>query len=93
MSRSVRPAISIPRVAGILDAVHDAQRLADRVAVRPVGTQQQRAVDVEQQQHRPPTRGQRANDVSALSDCANAAISRAQASMSPSCTISTGECM
>ena len=35
----------------------------------------------------------RANDVSALSDCANAAISRAHAWTSSSWTISTEECM
>ena len=87
-----------PAAVGLGHAVHDAQRLVDRVAVRVVGADEQRAVDVEEQQHaRRSSRRcrvrQRANDVSALSDCANAAISRAQASMSSSWTISTGECM
>ena len=98
MSASVRPATSMPRRSGSRDAVHDAQRLVDRVAVRVGGAQQQRPVDVEEQEHAggpagPRSGYPRANDVSALSDCANAAISRAHACTSSSWTISTEECM
>ncbi len=84
-----------PAAARLGHPVHDAQRLVDRVAVRVVGPDEQRAVDVEEQQHVPggaPAQA-RANDVSALSDCANAAMSFAHASMSSSWTISTDECM
>ncbi len=82
------PAVALIRR---LDAVHDSQRLEDRVAVRAGGAADQRAVDVEEEEDRGPQ--ERANDVSALNDCANAAMSRAHASMSSSWTISTDECM
>src|SRR5437763_1852171 len=68
----------------------------DRRERRPVrGAGDERSVDVEQQQqrarHRAPA--QRSNDVSGPSARANAAISLVAASMSPSDTSSTGECM
>ena len=70
----------------------DAPDLLDRVVQRqpvlPRPADQQRAVDVEQQEH-----AQRSSVTSTGSRRANAAISFAVFSTSSSCTISTGECM
>ena len=81
------------RAAGVRHAVDDPQRLVDRVAVRARRLDEQRPVDVEQQQHRRARMSQRVKDVSAFSDIANAAMSFAHAWMSSSWTISTEECM
>jgi hypothetical protein len=71
-----------------LDAVGRPGRAPQRGGVRPRGAEQQRAVDVPEQQEL-----QRRNERSELSFCAKAAISFALFSTSSSCTISTGECM
>ena len=94
MSASVRPATCIPPRSGSVTpcTARSASWIASRCA--SVRADEQRAVDVEEQQHASAQRAsERANDVSALSDCANAAMSRAHASMSSSWTISTDECM
>jgi hypothetical protein len=71
------------------DAVLRPCRAAQRRGVRARGTEQQRAVDVPEQQEG----AQRRNERSEPSFCANAAISLAVFSTSSSWTISTGECM
>jgi hypothetical protein len=72
-----------------LDRVLGGRRPAQRGRVRACGAQQQRAVDVPEQEEW----AQRRNERSALSFWANAAISLAVFSTSSSWTISTGECM
>ena len=71
------------------DAVNGRGRAPQRRGVRAGRTQQQRAVDVPEQEER----AQRRNERSASSFWANAAISFAVFSTSSSWTISTGECM
>jgi hypothetical protein len=71
------------------DAVLRPCSAPQRGGVRARGAEQQRAVDVPEQQEG----AQRRNERSEPSFCANAAISLAVFSTSSSCTISTGECM
>ena len=90
---SGRPARRPGRAAVRVDAVHLPQRRVQRVAVC-VGRAAQRAC----RRYRTAaaaarSRPQRSNDMPGSSRRANAAISRAAASMSSSATISTGECM
>ena len=87
--RRVGPARGLDLHAVELDAVHRPGGAPQRGGVLARGTQQQRAVDVPEQEER----AQRRNDRSELSFCANAAISFAVFSTSSSWTISTGECM
>ncbi len=87
--RGVGPARRLDLHPVELDAVHRAGRPAQRGGMRAGGAQQQRAVDVPEQEER----AQRRNETSALSFWANATMSLAVFSTSSSCTISTGECM
>ena len=76
---------------GRVDPMYRVQRRVERVAVGVGRAKQQRPVDVEQQQQR--RVAHRSNDIPGSSRAANAAISRAVASMSSRLASSTGECM
>jgi len=88
--RSVGPPGGLDQDPVEVDSVDLAGGVAQRRRVRVRGTDQQRAVDVPEQEQRGV---QRRNETSALSFCANAAISFAVFSTSSIWTISTGECM
>ena len=89
--RGVRAAGDLDLEPVELDAVRRPGGAPQRGGVRARGTEQQRAVDVPEQEER--AQAQRRNERSELSFCANATISFAAFSTSSSWTISTGECM